>query len=205
MRRHSRKVGGFVLLVSFLALAGCGRSIEMERLDPTTDMQYDTRWSHKDEQIVSEDLVESMLAAPWIIEFQALNPEERPVVIVDDVSNATAEHIDVKSLTDLVRTKLIKSQRVRFLNKEARDAILEEYKYQASGAVDPSRAVRTGRQEGAMYILTGDITSIASKLENKKVVTYKVTMNLTSLESAVIEWTDDSEILKHFEATGTKF
>ena len=201
-----RQLGSaWALSLVFLAAAGCGKSIEMDRLDPTTDLQYDTKWSHRDNQLVADELVASMLGAPWLVEFGALNRGERPVVIVDEVGNSTAEHIDVKSLTDMIRTKLVKSQRVRFLNKEARDAILEEYKYQASGAVDPSRAVRTGRQEGAMYLLTGEIASIQSTLDKKRIVTYKITLNLTSLESAIIEWTDDTEIVKHFEARGTRF
>ncbi len=193
------------LPILLIALIGCGKSIEMERLDPTTDLQYNTKWSHRDNQIAADELVDSMLGAPWIVEFGALNPGERPVVIVDEVRNGTAEHIDVQALTDMIRTKLIKSQRVRFLNKEARDAILEEYKYQASGAVDPSRAVRTGRQEGAMYMMTGALSSIQSTLDKKRIVTYKVTLNLTSLESAIIEWTDEKEVVKHFEARGTRF
>ncbi|MFH1276784.1 MAG: penicillin-binding protein activator LpoB [Candidatus Eisenbacteria bacterium] len=199
------RIIGFGAAVLVFAFNGCGKSIEMERLDPTTDLQYDTKWSHVDNQIVADEMVESLLNAPWIAEFTALNPGERPVVIVDEVVNGTAEHIDVKALTDMIRTKLVKSQRVRFLNKEARDAILEEYKYQASGAVDPSRAVRTGRQEGAMYILTGDLSSISSTLDKKRVVTYKTTLNLTNLQSAIIEWTDDTEIVKRFEASGTRF
>ncbi len=202
MRRESW--GACVVLLAWALALGCSKSIEMERLDPTTDLQYNTKWSQRDNQLVASDMVASMLAAPWIVEFQALNPGERPVVIVDEVTNGTSEHIDVKSLTDLVRTELVKSQRVKFLNKEARDAILDEYKYQASGVVDPSRAVRMGRQEGAMFILTGDISSIQSTLDKKKIVTYKVTLNLTNLETAVIEWTDYSEITKHFEARGTK-
>lgn len=199
------RISGAAALVVLFGVAGCGKSIEMERLDPTTDLQYDTKWSHVDNQLVADEMVESLLNAPWIAEFTALNPGERPVVIVDELVNGTAEHIDVKALTDMIRTKLVKSQRVRFLNKEARDAILEEYKYQASGAVDPSRAVRTGRQEGAMYILTGDLSSISSTLDKKRIVTYKTTLNLTSLQSAIIEWTDDKEIVKHFEAKGTRF
>jgi uncharacterized protein (TIGR02722 family) len=196
--------GACVVLLVFAFALGCSKSIEMERLDPTTDLQHNTKWSHRDNQLVASGMVESMLGAPWIVEFQALNPGERPVVIVDEVTNGTSEHIDVKSMTDLIRTELVKSQRVKFLNKEARDAILDEYKYQSSGVVDPSRAVRMGRQEGAMFILTGDISSIQSTLDKKKIVTYKVTLNLTNLETAVIEWTDYSEITKHFEARGTK-
>ncbi len=197
------KNGAFLAGVVLLA-AGCGKSIDMERLDPTTDLQYDTEWSQRDDQLVADKMVASILSAPWIAEFNALHPNERPVIIVSELVNATSEHIDVKSLTDRIRTRLVKSQRVRFLNAEARDAILEEYRYQSSGVVDPSRAVRTGRQEGAMYIITGDISSIASTLDNRKVVTYKVTLNLTNLESAVIEWTDDHEITKHFKSRGMK-
>lgn len=200
-RKIPMKAAGGLLLI---ALAGCGKSIEMARVDPTTDTQYNTKWSHRDNQLAADKLVESLLAAPWIAEFNALHPGERPVVIVDEVTNATAEHIDVQALTDMIQTKLVKSQRVRFLNKESRDAILEEYKYQSSGAVDPSRAVRTGRQEGAMYILTGDLSSIESALDNKKIVTYKVTLKLTDLESAIIEWTDEAEIAKQFESRGTR-
>ncbi len=201
MKQTAFLMGGAIAL---LLAAGCSKSIELNRIDPTSDIQYDTKWSPSDDQKVAEDMVESILSAPWISEFNALNPGERPVIIVSDVVNATSEHIDVKSLTDRIRTRLVKSQRVRFLNSEARDAILEEYRYQSSGVVDPSRAVRTGRQEGAMFMVTGDISSISSKLDNKKVVTYKVTLNLTSLESAIIEWTDDTEITKQFKAHGMK-
>ena len=189
-----------VLVASF----GCGKSLEMERMDPTTDIQYNTKWSQVDNQQVAENMVASLLGAPWLIEFEAKNPGKKPVIIVDDVHNDTAEHLDVKSLTDLVRTKLVNSRRVTFLNNEARQAILDEYKYQASGAVDPTKAVKTGRQYGATYLLSGNIASISSTLDKKKIVTYKTTLNLTSLETAVIEWTDFHEIAKHFEARGHK-
>lgn len=199
------KMGWMGLSLAILVTAfGCGKSLEMERLDPTTDIQYNTKWSQVDNQMVAENMVASLLGAAWLIEFEAMNPGKKPVIIVDDVHNDTAEHLDVKSLTDLVRTKLVNSRRVTFLNNEARQAILEEYKYQASGAVDPSKAVKTGRQLGATYLLSGNIASIASKLDRKKIVTYKTTLNLTSLETAAIEWTDFHEIAKHFEARGHK-
>ncbi len=195
---------GLLLALAGMMATGCSKSIKMDRLDPTTDLQYNTKWSHVDNQIVADIMVESVLSAPWISEFHALHPNERPVLIVDRVTNSTAEHIDVKSLTDLIRTMLVKSQRVRFLDKDSRDAVLDEYKYQSSGAVDPSRAVRQGRQYGAMYIMTGDLASIESKLDNKKIVTYKTTMNLIDLETALIEWTDFTEITKHFKASNMK-
>ncbi len=197
--------GRALLSVAVLATTfGCGKSLELERMDPTTDIQYNTKWSQVDNQMVAEQMVASLLGAPWLIEFETRNPGKKPVIIVDDVHNDTAEHLDVKSLTDLVRTKLVNSRRVTFLNNEARQAILEEYKYQASGAVDPSKAVKTGRQYGATYLLSGNIASIASTLDKKKIVTYKTTLNLTSLETAAIEWTDFHEIAKHFEARGHK-
>ena len=77
------------------------------------------------------------------------------MVIVERVQNRTEEHIDMLSLTNKIRTSLIKTGKVRFVNKRLRDTLEEEYDYNAGGNVSGPTAKKRGKQIGADYIMAG--------------------------------------------------
>jgi hypothetical protein len=61
---------------------------------------------------------------------------------------------------------------------------------------DSATQKAAGKQIGSKYILNGSISSIVKQTGSKKDVYYKITLQATDIESAVIVWADDLEIRK---------
>jgi hypothetical protein len=120
------------------------------------------------------------------------------VVIVEKVQNRTEEHIDTVSLTDKIRTALIKSRKVRFVNKAERGVLEEEYAYGEAGNVSSETMKKRGRQTGADFIMSGALATNVQQVGNDKYVYYKLTMNLTNLETSTIDCSEEREIRKKF-------
>ena len=162
--------------------------------DPTRVELLDDKFNESDMQQMADTVIKAMVACPYVA-----NAPKPPVVIVEKVANKTEEHIDTVSLTDKVRTALIKSGKVRFVNKEARETISEEYDYNAGGNVSGPSAKKRGSQIGADYILNGNLSTNVQQVGNDKFVYYKLTVNLTHLETTTIDCTEEREIRKKFQ------
>lgn len=144
-----------------------------------------------DLQMIAEEMINSLLAT------NVVDPATRPVLYVAAVRNKTSEHIDTKSITDKIRTTLLKSGRFRFSAAQEFARELEgQYQHQASNKADKTTGVEYGRQIGAEYMLGGEITAIKKSEGRYKDVYYKFTLNLVSIETALIEWADEKEIRK---------
>lgn len=186
----------------FTQIAGCGPKAFTKGGydDPNKVILLDDKFNENDMQLISKQLVDSLSQFGKI-----QNAAKPPVVMVGKVRNRTSEHIDVKSLTDKIRTALIKSGKYRFADKEARDELADEYEYQSGKFVDKSTAKGPGKQVGVEFLITGDIASNVQEVGNDKVVYYKVTMNLVNLETNIIEWSDDREVRKRYRKQSVGF
>src|SRR5690606_11940618 len=80
------------------------------------------RWSETDMQNAVKDLVASMMKHPTLA-----NAKTPPVVMVTNLKNNTSEHIETQSIMDMVRVELMRTGRVSFIDKEARQDISDEY------------------------------------------------------------------------------
>jgi uncharacterized protein (TIGR02722 family) len=147
-----------------------------------------------DLQMIAETMVGSLLDSDKL-ERDPAEPDKAPLVAVARIVNNTSEHIDTKSITDKIRTSLIKSGKVRFSATEAQGDLMRQYKLQGVMA-DTATAKAAGKQTGAKYILRGDISSIVKTQGSTKDVYYKITLNLVDVESAVIHWAEEKEIRK---------
>lgn len=166
--------------------------------------QYDTdvdkanlltdKWSESDMQNAVRDLVSSAVAHPAIA-----NAKRPPIVMVTRLQNKTDEHIDTQSITDMFQVDLMKSGKVTFVDKAAREDISEEYDYQNSGAVSRETKKEKGGQVGADFIMNGRLDSIVQEAGREKTIYYKLTMNLTNLKTGLIVWTDHKELRKEFQ------
>ena len=119
--------------------------------------------------------------------------------MISRVRNRTSEHIDIRLLTNKIRTALIKSGHFRFSDKASRQELREEYDYQSSEYVNPETAAQKGRQVGVDYIINGDLGSNVQEVGEDKVVYYKLTLNLIDVETNLIEWSDDREVRKVYQ------
>ncbi|TVQ78523.1 MAG: penicillin-binding protein activator LpoB [Bradymonadales bacterium] len=181
------------LLLSAEFLVACGpREFTRGRYDdPATVRLLDDQFNENDMQLMSRDLVASLL------DFEGIKGRDgSPVVMLGRFRNRTSEHIDMKMLTDHMRTALIRTQRFRFVDGSLRQDLAEEYDYQASEFVDQATAVRMGQQLGVEYLIVGDLGSIIQQVGNDKIVYYKITMNLVDVATNVILWSDDREVRK---------
>lgn len=166
-----------------------------EYTDPDRVILLDDRYNESDMKIMADSLVESLLSHKIIT-----GSKYAPVFQVENVSNSTSEHIDMQSLTDKIRTALIKSGKVQFHDKQQRGTLTEEYKYQTeSGNVTKDTAKAKGYQIGSDYMLSGDFSSNVQEVGAKKVIYYKLTLNATDIRTGLIVWTDEKEIKKLYK------
>lgn len=183
------------LLVLTFGLSSCGPKAftKGDYDDPTRVELLDDKFNEADMQQMAETVVKAMVSCDYIS--KAGKP---PVVVVEKVQNRTEEHIDMVSMTDKIRTALIKSGKVRFINKPERGTISEEYEYHAGGNVNPETAKKGGKQIGADYIMSGAMATNIQEVGNDKFIYYKLTMNLTSLETSTIDCVEEREIRKKY-------
>jgi uncharacterized protein (TIGR02722 family) len=139
----------------------------------------DDKFNESDIAELANEMIKSMAEHPIF-----KDAKTAPIVQVERVRNKTTEHIDTKNITDSVRTALIKTGRVRFSNKEDRELLGEEIDYQTqSGRVKASKQVKAGEAYGADYVLTGDLISNTQEVGNRKLIFYRLTLNLTNIET----------------------
>ncbi len=195
--QYNYKIFGVIAFVQMMFfLSGCGGPkafTKGEYDDPTRVELLDDKFNEADMQQMADTMIKSIVACDYVA--KAPKP---PVVIVEKVKNKTEEHIDTVSLTDKIRTSLIKSGKVKFVNKDERGTLDEEYQYAESGAVSGPTAKKRGRQIGADYIISGALATNIQEMGNDKFIYYKLTLNMTNLESSTIDCSEEREIRKKF-------
>jgi uncharacterized protein (TIGR02722 family) len=189
-----------MVLVSFLTvgLTGCSSGPRAftggQYDDPTRVELLDDKFNEADMQQMADTMIKAMVSCGYIA-----HAPKPPIVIVEKVANRTQDHIDMVSMTDKIRTALINSGKVRFVDKEARETLDQEYDYNAAGNVSGVTQKKRGKQVGADYILNGGLSTNVQEVGGTKFVYYKLTMNLTNLESSTIDCTQEKELRKKFK------
>ncbi len=183
--------GAMIACLAVTVVTGCaGRRVSYQ--DPTKVETVNEDFGSTDLQGIAQRMVDSLVRHP------AISGGQRPVVQVSTVRNKTTEHIDTKSITDKIRTALIKTGMVRFTAvSDANREMLENLEYQQqSGAVSARSMKKVGKQVGTDYLLYGEIDSIVKRESSVSDVYYKFTLNLVDVETGIIEWSDEKEIRK---------
>ncbi len=196
MQNFIKLVFGGVLSLTLL-ITGCGpKAFVKGDYDQNVEDQnlLTDKWSETDMQNVVKTLVTSAISHPAIS-----SAKRPPVVMVTRLQNKTSEVIDTQSITDMFQVELMRSGKVAFVDKAAREDMAEEYDYQNSGTTARESQKTKGGQVGADFIMNGRIDSIVQEAGKDKTVYYKITMNLTNLKTGLIVWTDHKQIRKLFK------
>jgi uncharacterized protein (TIGR02722 family) len=194
MRTQFLKAAVLVSMVAALGSCGPKAFVKGDYDDVNRQNLLNDQWSETDMQNAVHDLVQSALGTPAIT-----GARKTPVVMVTNLQNKTSEHIDTQSIMDMVRVELMRSGKVGFIDKEARQDIADEYQYQNSGTTSKESKKSTGNQVGADFIINGRLDSIVQEVGKDKTVYYKLTLNLTNLSSSMITWSDYKQIRKTFK------
>lgn len=186
-----------------LGIVGCGsRQFTQGSYDDLSeDRLLDDKFNESDMRQIADTMVKSLTESAVI-----RDAKKPPVVLVTLVKNRSQEHIDMKSMTDKMKVALIKSGKFKFTEKENREEMASETDYQGqSGYVNPATARKKGKQIGAQFFLTGEITDRVQEVGSKKYVYYKCTFNLVNIESGILEWADDKDIRKFYTKKSVGF
>ncbi|MBI1862405.1 MAG: penicillin-binding protein activator LpoB [Deltaproteobacteria bacterium] len=191
----------FPILSWLLVSCGERQFTKGEYDDMSEERHLDDKFNETDMRNIADTMVAS-LAGSWVVK----DAKKPPVVLITLVKNRSEEHIDMKSMTDKLRVSLVKSGKFRFTEKEVRQELQEELAYQGeSGYVDPESARKKGKQIGANYFLTGEITSRVQEVGSKKYVYYKCTFNLVNIDTGILDWTDEKELRKYYQKRSVGF
>ena len=126
--------------------------------------------------------------------------DSMPVLDITGIKNRSSMHLDMASITDSIRTKLIRSRRFRFMDRTTSADDLQFMNDQAlNGMTDQAKAVRAGQQSAAQMYLYGALTEMRQQVNGVTDRYYKFTLNLKDLKSGEIIWTDEQEIRKESE------
>ena len=163
--------------------------------DPRKVETLTINFSSTDLQIISQAMVDSLLQSV------ITNNDNKPIIVIEEVKNKTAEYIDTSIITDSIRAKLSNSGLVQFgVNIDELDGQISEIDRQQNEYYDENLNVEKGKLAGADYRLAGSLISI-DKLKKKLFKTkkdkfYKLSLQLWNIKTGVVVWADEKDIRK---------
>jgi len=184
-----------VMVMALSMIIGC--SATNRDISPDEVIHYDVGYDFSDKKAIVSSLVSSLMNKPPLV---ARN--DRPVLIVYNVANRTSEHIETSAITDDIRQEILQSGKARFVNEVQRGTIQKESDYQYGGNVTPETRIQRAKQVGAEYMISGTLRSINKeepkqvRLKKKTLRYYSLVLELTDLQTGLIEWTDSVEIVR---------
>ena len=185
-------VNGMLALALAAGAAGCATTVARET---QLDMKPKTAaLEPQDVRRTVEKMVDSMLADQ---DFIAEVGGRRPVLDITGIKNRSTMHLDMASITDSIRTKLVRSRKFRFMDRTTSADDLQFMNDQAlNGLTDAKKAVRAGKQSAAQMYIYGALTEMRDQTNGVTDRYFKFTLNLKDLSSGELVWTDEQEIRK---------
>ena len=189
-----------VVIAAIAAALSSGCSTSMVATETQLDRKAMTAaLEPQDVRRTVEKMVDSMLADQ---EFIAEIGGKRPVLDITGIKNRSSMHLDMRSITSSIRTKLLRSRRFRFMDRSTAADDLQIMNDQAlNGMTDQSKAVKMGRQSAAQMYLYGELSEMRQHVDGVTDRYYKFTLNLKDIGSGEIVWSDEQEIRKQQETS----
>ncbi len=191
----SSVVGAFILALLF---SGCSAfRMSTSDVSPQDLEHYRADYDASDMRKITTAVVNKMLTSPFLAQ-----QSSSPIMTIAGVENRTREYVDTKNLTDRMRTMLLQSGKMQFVNTARRQDLLKEQGYQAANATVETMAT-IGQQMGAKYMITGSLTQMTqqtgkqARISKQRLNYYKLTMEITDLESSLIVWTTEEEFARN--------
>lgn len=183
--------------ISILVISSCAHKVT--RIDPGEQIDLSGRWNNTDSRLVAEDMIKEILKAKWLGEHTEKNAGKEPVVIVGFVENKSHEHIEAETFIKDVEQSFIKTGKVRLVQggKKREELRVEKADQQTNSSAATMK--KFGLENGADYILQGNINSIVDSQNRKKVVYYQVNLELTNIETNEVVWLGDKKIAKYIK------
>ena len=203
MKQSTTRIAMALILAAMVA-GGCGGGgKQVSRIDAGEQVDLSGRWNDTDSRLVSEALINQIMATPWVENFLA-EQGKKPTVIVAPVGNKTPEHIATKTLTADLERQFINGGRVKVVaSAEERDQVREERADQQEFS-SPETMKRWGREKGADFMLIGEVNMITDTEEGDQVRYYQVDCYLVDLQDNTKVWAGFEKIKKYISRSKYK-
>ncbi|KPL03014.1 MAG: hypothetical protein AMJ73_07935 [candidate division Zixibacteria bacterium SM1_73] len=177
----------FVLFsITFVACAGSSRYVSPDEVN-----QFDDRYSETDMRIMSQKMAESIISNTEIA-----GREDPCTIGLLHIDNRTSEYIDTDAISDKIMVALLKTGKVKFVDRKILDDIFKELGLSSSGFIDPSQVKKAGKALSVDYFLAGQLESIHKEDRRKSLTFYRLSMRLINTETTEIVWADEQELKK---------
>ncbi|MDR1251277.1 MAG: penicillin-binding protein activator LpoB [Treponema sp.] len=199
----------FTGVILAVLVSACSSGPKVTRVDANTMTDISGYWNDTDVRTVCESLISSALSSPrvetYIRDYAANNSGQVPAVIVGRFRNASSEHIDTSIISGIMRTAIINSGKLEFVEGgDTREDIRAERQDQQANASQETAAA-LAKETGANFMLTGEVRSIVDKAGNTTVRTYFVKAAITNIETNRILWEGEyNEIKKIIQQSRAK-
>ena len=190
-------------LASAAILVSGGCATQVTRISPDQQIDLSGRWNDVDSRQVADAMVsqsfQSDYGQSWAVQYMQAHGGRRPTVIVGTIRNRTMEHIPVETFVrDLERAYLGSGQVQVVASSEERAEVRDERADQQENAAADTRA-RMAREQGAQYMLQGDVQAIEDAEGRERVVYYQIDATLVDLESNAKVWVGQHKIKKYID------
>ena len=205
-QQTSKSILATVLILGTVVFVnGCGKSVEVARVDYGKEIALTDKWNDEDSRLVAEEMINDMLSYPWISQFNQRFPGKEPLVTVQRVRNKSHEHIAVDTFVNDIKRAVIRSGKAGFIaTLEERQDTRAELADQDMNASADTR-MEMGEEDGANFALSGTINSIVDQLDNQRVTYYQVDLKLINLQTAREVWNGSKKIKKFMERKSFSF
>ena len=205
-QQTSKSILATVLVLGTVVFVnGCGKSVEVARVDSGKEIALTDKWNDEDSRLVAEEMINDMLSYPWISQFNQRFPGKEPLVTVQRVRNKSHEHIAVDTFVNDIKRAVIRSGKAGFIaTLEERQDTRAEIADQDMNASADTR-MEMGEEDGANFALSGTINSIVDQLDGQRVTYYQVDLKLINLQTAREVWNGSKKIKKFMERKSFSF
>ena len=205
-QQTSKSILATVLILGTVVFVnGCGKSVEVARVDSGKEIALTDKWNDEDSRLVAEEMINDMLSYPWISQFNQRFPGKEPLVTVQRVRNKSHEHIAVDTFVNDIKRAVIRSGKAGFIaTLEERQDTRAELADQDMNASADTR-MEMGEEDGANFVLSGTINSIVDQLDGQRVTYYQVDLKLINLQTAREVWNGSKKIKKFMERKSFSF
>lgn len=195
MKSISKKI--VLIFIPMAFIVGCvSNGGKVVRIDPRGLHDVDINYGVEDLHLFTQKMVSSMLKNSF------LNSSKKPYIALGKITlnQGVDEHIDTRLIQNIIRTNLIKSNKVNFIDNEHIKQLEKEIDYQNNSKyIDKSTVKKIGKFIASDYIMTGDIHTI--KKDNGIILDnfYALSLKLTDVKTSTVVWSEEKEIRKRME------
>jgi uncharacterized protein (TIGR02722 family) len=185
----------FIAMFAFISIQSCGPKVKVQRVDTDTVADVSGRWNDVDAQMVSKELINQMFEGAWLNNFKQKN-QRTPVLIVGQVENKTAEHINTEVFTKEIEKACINSGLVEFVASSSERAEIRQERIEQQSNASMETTKQIGNETGADLMLKGVLSAVEDAVDGQKVIYYQTNVELIDIETNKKVWVGDKKIKK---------